>query len=407
MLGLVAKREIHVLLRSRPMRIMTIILVVIILAAGFVAKYFLDKNDAEGGSLFSANGVYVIGVEESAASVLPLINAIDPNVSGVEIGDGQTKAWLEEQIAADVDDAYYATLSGTPESPLVTYPNLDTIMNGMESHIETVVMIWRADAVAGPLDADAASFIGEELSPFATKILNIGSDGNLMMTNPKGYMVSIVVLMLLVLAVMAGLTTITTGVVEEKTSRVVEILLTTIKPKTLLLGKILGIGTFILGQFLVFILTAIVALNIAGVWTDLGLSSTIVWTVVWTVLGFFIFAMIAGALASTVSRQEDLGAISTPMSFFALVPLYLGMFLVPLQPDGIWTKIFSYVPFFSSFMMPVRSSYNAVSNGEQLVAAAIALVSIPLLAIVAGKIYENSILRTGKRLSLKEALRGG
>lgn len=83
------------------------------------------------------------------------------------------------------------------------------------------------------------------------------------------------------------------------------------KPRTLLLGKILGIGVVILGQFAAYIAAAIISLKIANVSLPMmSLSWTVLWTMIWGVVGFFIFSLLAGSLASTVSRQEDLAPIT-------------------------------------------------------------------------------------------------
>lgn len=85
------------------------------------------------------------------------------------------------------------------------------------------------------------------------------------------------------------------------------------------------------------------------------------------------------------------------------IPVYTAMFLVPALPDATVTKVLSYIPLISSFMMPTRQAFDLTSPLEQVVALAIAVASIPLLAMFAGKIYHNSILHSGKRLSIKQA----
>lgn len=405
MLGIIMKREFKALLNSKPMRITTILVVTLILIAGLVGRFLLS-DDGDSSDATVTETTYTIGVEESASDAAPLIDAIDGVVTSEVIADGEGSDWLSANVP-DAEDAYYAVIAGTPEAPVAIFPNQETPGTDMDDYMSEALILWTADSVAGPLTPEQASAIASTEDNVHTQFLEIGSDGNLLISDPVGYLTSLIAIMLLTMAVMSGLTTISTGVVEEKVSRVVEILLTSVRPRTLLLGKILGIGAFVLLQFLLFILAAVVALNIAGLWMDLGIGATVVWTIVWTVLGFFIFSMIAGALASTVSRQEDLGAITTPLSFLALIPLYLALFLVPSQPESTLTQVISYIPFFSSFMMPVRSAYGVVGTNEQMIAAAIALVAIPLLAMVAGKIYQNSILRTGKRISVREALKSG
>ncbi|WP_353065247.1 ABC transporter permease [Arcanobacterium hippocoleae] len=203
-----------------------------------------------------------------------------------------------------------------------------------------------------------------------------------------------------------SLSTLSVGIVEEKSSRVVEILLSAVRPRTLLLGKIIGIGLFALTQLVLYLVAIFVSLNIAGLWHGIEVGTILIWMIIWLLLGFFTFTTLAGGVSSMVSRQEDLGGIITPLMLLMIIPFYLGMFLVPAAPDSIWTKVFSTIPGFSSFIMPVRQAYESVEIWELVLAAGISFVSVPLFAAVAGRIYENSILRMGKRVTLRQALSG-
>ena len=125
----------------------------------------------------------------------------------------------------------------------------------------------------------------------------------------------------------------------------------------------------------------------------------------WSTIGFLVFTSLSGGLAATVSRQEDLPAVVSPLTFSAIIPFYVGMFLVPARPEWIVTKILSYIPGFSSFLIPARQAYGGISTWEIALAAGLGIISIPLLASLAGKIYERSILHTGKRVKITEVLR--
>lgn len=398
------KREIRALMTSRANTIVTAVLVVVILAAGFLGKWLLSDDDSNGSQTDpTATATLSIAVEQSAQDLVPFIQAANPGVNVEVIDDATAETWVTDMTEADSDADAYAY--GAADNGLGIYFADSDFANSIENSIKQTYGLYLADQAANGAipEGEYARLLNEPqlLQP----ILVENASGNLVLSDPIGYAVSIVSLILLSTAIMGGLTTISTGVVEEKASRVVEILLSSVRPRTLLLGKILGIGTFVLGQFAIFLVVAVIAANIAGIWVEVGGGTPLLWTLIWTIVGFFIFAMVAGALASTVSRQEDLGAITAPLSFGALIPLYLALFLVPMMPDATITKVLSMVPFVSSFMMPVRASYGVTSTTEQLIALAIALVCFPLLAMLAGKIYENSILRTGKRISIAEALK--
>ena len=234
-----------------------------------------------------------------------------------------------------------------------------------------------------------------------------GADGN-----PFGFAMGYSCTFLLMVMIFTGISVLGAGVVEEKASRVVEILLTTVKPRVLLLGKILGIGTGMLVVFAAYMVGIIGGLGLAGLLPDLGtLGKLGVWMflptfLAWIIVGYLTASGLMGALASTVSRQEDLNGVQTPIIFGMMIPIYAAMFYVPSQPDSTASEVMSFIPFFSPPTMIMRTALGGVPVWQQLVAFAINIAFIPLLAALAGKIYENSILRTGERVKIVKALRG-
>lgn len=238
--------------------------------------------------------------------------------------------------------------------------------------------------------------------------------GHTAQTNPLGFIVGMVAVMFVAIPIFMGMGALNSGVVEEKTSRVVEIILTTVKPRTLLLAKLLGIGSAMLVFIACYLAGIVAGAGLAGVLPSMGnLAAAHLnpWTfapavLVWLAVGYFTFGGLSGALASTVSRQEDLGAVQTPVIFGAMIPMYVALYLVPYAPDTTVTHILSCCPFLSPFMMPMRMALGAVGVWEQLLAFAIQIATICLLSLLAGKVYERSILHTGERLKLRQALRG-
>jgi ABC-2 type transport system permease protein len=196
-------------------------------------------------------------------------------------------------------------------------------------------------------------------------------------------------------------------VVEEKQSRVVELLLATIKPWELLAGKIAGLGA--VGLVNLVILAGVATAGGAGFGLLTLPAATVgmfAMVIVWYVLGFFLFAALYAAIGSTVSRQEELNAVVAPMIFVLLIPFILTVNLLPGDPRSPIATVLSYVPFFSQTVMPARYALGAAELWEVAVSAAVAVLAIVVVVRVAGRIYRNSVLRTGARVSLREALRG-
>ena len=396
----IMKREFAMLYRSRAMRLSTVVMVLLILAAGVLGKFLLGGDDDA-----PATGGPVVAVEDQMADYVPHVKKVSGGQIDVEtIGNGEAENYLRERSESDADGPA-VVLAGQPGTP-----DLVTVTDGMTGADQQLSAVVNTAATAWLMEDRGITLSDDDYSTLVStvsvpvSVVTIGT-ANLIESDPIGYISSFVGLMILFMMIMMGITTIANGVVEEKSSRVVEIVLTTVRPRTLLLGKILGIGTFLLLQFVLFAIAVVISLNLAGLWLDLGLGSYLAWLAVWLVLGFFFYAMATGALAATASRQEDLGAVTSPISMTLLIPFYVGLFLVPAMPEATVTKVLSMVPGISPFAMPVRQAYDTVTTSELLIAAALGVVAIPLVAAIAGKIYENSILHTGRRLKITEAIR--
>lgn len=194
------------------------------------------------------------------------------------------------------------------------------------------------------------------------------------------------------------------GVVEEKASRVVELLLATMKPWQLLAGKILGLGLLGLAQIVVIAVVAVggaLAFDLVDIPGEL--IGTAVSVVAWFVLGYGFYAAIFAVAASLVSRQEDLGTVIMPTTLVLVAALIVGI-QAAAAPDGTLAVITSYVPGLSPVVMPVRQAAGEVAIWEVALAVALMLVAIGLVVRLGGRIYSGALLRTGGKLKMREAL---
>ena len=156
------------------------------------------------------------------------------------------------------------------------------------------------------------------------------------------------------------------GVVEEKSGRVVELLLATVRPTQLLAGKVLGIGLVGLVQFVVIGGIGLAAAIAAGVLSlpSAALAGTLLWSVLWFLLGFFLYATVLAAAASLVSRQEDLQSVVTPVMMVLVVPFVIGAALLPNEPDSTVGAALSLVPGFSPVLLPMRTALGVAEPWE-------------------------------------------
>jgi ABC-2 type transport system permease protein len=196
------------------------------------------------------------------------------------------------------------------------------------------------------------------------------------------------------------------GVVEEKSSRVVEVLLATLRPSHLLRGKILGIGLLGLAQLLLIGLAGLVVSSAVG---SLEFPSEAVATIglvlVWFVLGFFFYASLFAVAGSIVTRQEDLQTTMTPLTIVIVASFFIGLSATS-NPSSTLAVVASLLPFSSPLVMPTRIALGEAAIWEVVASIAISVASTSSPIPLATKIYSRALLRPG-RVRIRQVLRAG
>lgn len=196
------------------------------------------------------------------------------------------------------------------------------------------------------------------------------------------------------------------GVVEEKTSRVIELILSTVRPWQLLTGKLIGIGVLALGQLLAMAAVGLgVATAVGSVSLPPGTLSAVVISVGWFVLSFAFFSALAAALASLVSRQEEVSGVLSPVTAVLMVTYLLG-FAAAGAPDGTISRVASLIPPLSGIAMPARLINGGVPASDVLIAVLLMIGGTVLMVALASKIFRAAVLHTGSKLKLADAWRG-
>jgi ABC-2 type transport system permease protein len=224
----------------------------------------------------------------------------------------------------------------------------------------------------------------------------------------------VVVTVLIILLFMTNTMTgnmIASEVTQEKSSRIMEILITSVSPLAQMFGKI--IGMFILGLMQIGLFTIVMIGNLMlphnGVLLkdiNLDMSKVIDWGVVGNGLllfglGYFLYATLYAAVGSIVSRMEDLGQAIMPVTMLTLVAFYIAIFSVS-TPNSLLVKITSFIPFFTPTSMLLRLGVGEVAWWEFGISLIILLASVFVFGWLAAKIYRTGVLMYGKRPSWKE-----
>ena len=349
---LVAEREIGLKLRSKAFIISTAILFAIALAGILFAG--LASKDATG------TPVAVVG---TASAAVEGIEGISPT----QVAD---RAAAESLVrSGDVD----AAIVNDPDSPAGF-----TVIADSQAPTSLLLTLAKVPTV-------------ELLNPPTT-------DEGLR------YLVAIGFGVVFLMAASLFGSTIAQSVVEEKQTRVVEILISAIPARTLLAGKVIGNTILAMGQVLGLAAIAIIGLTVTGQAALLqGLGAPIVWFAIFFLFGFILLASLFAAAAAMVSRQEDIGSTTMPLTMLIMAPY---MLVILFNDNPLVMSIMSYVPFSAPVGMPMRLFLGEAQWWEPLLSLVILLATCVAAIWVGAKIYENSLLRMGARVKLGEALRG-
>jgi ABC-2 type transport system permease protein len=195
------------------------------------------------------------------------------------------------------------------------------------------------------------------------------------------------------------------GIVEEKSGRVVELLLSTISARVLLAGKVLGVGLLGLVQLLLVSIFGVTAAAAAGVMDVTGDTLSVVSIVLfWFVLGYFFYATFFAAAAARVSRQEDLQNVTTPATTLVLISFFAALW-AGNNADAPLARVLGLLPPFSALVNPIRVAADEAPLWEIGVAVALMLAATVALVFVAARLYEGAVLRTGGKVSVADAWR--
>lgn len=207
------------------------------------------------------------------------------------------------------------------------------------------------------------------------------------------------------------------SVAEEKSSRVMELLVTAATPRQLLTGKLLGTGAAALTQYGSLVVAVGVGLLLQGVAAeallnasglDLSLPGLTIATVLVALLffigGFILYCTLYAAAGSMVSRQEDVQQAGAPLMIAAMAGYFVS-FAALSTPDAGWVQIASYIPFASPYLVAIRAAFGTIAPWEVPIIFFILLLTIAGAIWLAARIYSAGVLLYGQRLSIRQVLR--
>ena len=205
---------------------------------------------------------------------------------------------------------------------------------------------------------------------------------------------------------------VSSSITTEKTSKIMETLVTSTSPRTIVMGKTIGIGIVGLVQVCLFVAVALIS---AKLFLEPGMIESVldmskftpylaIITIIYFILGYFAYALLYALTGSTVSKPEDIQSANTPVAILAVIGFYLSYFTM-MNPTSNLNVFASMFPISSPFCMPFRIMMGVASVTDVVISLAILVVTILIVANVAIKIYSNAILNYGTKMSLGDMIR--
>jgi ABC-2 type transport system permease protein len=196
-----------------------------------------------------------------------------------------------------------------------------------------------------------------------------------------------------------------TGVVEEKNNRVVELILSTVRPRHLLAGKVIGIGLLGFAQ-LALVAGLAAALLVSGVFdAPAELGGDVALVIPWFALGFALYAVAYAAAGALASRQQNADTAGQPVTYTLLGVYFAGYVALSSAPDGLLAHALTVFPVSAPLVLPARSALVGVPLWEHALALVLVLASIYALVRFAGRVYAQGLLHGGSRLGVRAAWR--
>lgn len=380
--GLVAKRSLVEGLRSRAVRVTTVILLLVGLGVVFGPR--LLAGDAP---------TYTLATVGDAPAQVEQQLAASGRAAGLKT------AFVSCPDAAAVERAVRrgdATIGSTPDALFVRTdaPGVFTVLV-----TQALVAEQRANYLAGV--GLSAAEIGAAISIAPPPQMEVGP-----VQDEGRATVGFIIGVALYLALMLSGNLIALNVGMEKSTRIAEVLLSVLRPSQILVGNVLGIGLQTLIQLLVLAVPILGAVALTdGITVPKVAAQDILLGVVWFGIGYFMYAFLFAATAALVDKVSDVGSAIMPVTT-ALVLAYISAVIVVEQdPNSAMSMVLSMFPLTSLMAMPVRWSAGLVPGWQLALSMCIAVTAAVGLASLGARVYRRAVVITGRRLRLVEMLR--
>ncbi|RJE87773.1 ABC transporter permease [Paenibacillus sp. 1011MAR3C5] len=405
--------------------IITTLIIAVILSIGVNLPYIISQFDTGGNKVTTIGYIQSTNEESSTGTAtgdslkafyeqqenakLSLIPY--PDKGSTEENEKQLKQAIKDNDIKGYLEFGAMTPSGFPE---MSYKSEKMMEFSLTENLTGALQLIRQATVlqdAGLTDEQVAQ-LNAPINIAAVQISS--SEGGIGGKTPaeQGVNMGLIyfIIIFLFMAIITSGQLIASEITAEKSSRVMEILITSVSPLKGMFGKIFGMFTVVLSQVSFFVIVLLLNVSLphnkdalAGLDIDLTKIDPLLlaYAIIFFLTGFFLFATLYAAVGSIVSRTEDLGQATMPMTIISLAGFYIAIFSLS-APDSMLVKVTSFIPLFSPFVMILRLGLTDVPFWEAALSIGLLLVTIYIAVFVSAKIYRTGVLMYGKRPSWKE-----
>jgi ABC-2 type transport system permease protein len=402
---LIAKREYLERVRTKAFLFSTI-LIPVLMGGGIIFEVVTStqSNSTSHVAVVSQDQRLATDLQaelESSKDTKVFVDVISPPASG-------TRQELNDELADKSLDGY---LWVTPPSqanalPTFAYTPRSThdkaLKATVDSALQTVLLHQRLTH-----EGMGASDVASLMQPLQVDTTQAGKAAD----STSSYVATAILFLLMYFVIMLYGMNVARSIIEEKTSRVFEVLLATIRPEEMMAGKMLGVGSVGLTQVGIWLATALlltatpVVSSMMGGAAHVSLSGTeLVFFVVYFILGFLLYASVAAALGAMTNSEQEL----QQLNMFLVMPLAACFFaagLVFSNPNSTFSVVMSLIPFCTPLLMYLRISLQMPPVWQIGLSIVLMLATIYAIIWVASRIYRVGILMYGKKPTLPEVLR--
>lgn len=385
--GLVARREVRQRLRGRAFRIATVVVLAGVAAAILIPAAIRGGGPTQQvgvvGAMAASERSGIVAAADHAGIRAQLVTQADTGAADQALRSGQIDV-------AVIDSATVLLRTEITSGDTSTTAQLARVISSTLGTAKALTAARLTPAQAAALgSATPVPIRGLEVAPMS------GAE--------RGSAIAGLIIVLFMLS--QYLTWTLTGVMEEKSSRVVEVLLATVRPVQLLAGKLLGIGVVVFTQAAIFAVVAFGLEEAVGSNLLHGTAPRIVASALaWLVLGYAFYSWLYAAAGSLIERQDQVQSIAIPLALPTILGYVVALTTLSAGHASLFAEVLAYLPPTAPFMMPVLMAVGAAGWWQFAGSAAISLASTVGIAALASTVYRRAILRTGARVRLREVL---